>query len=205
MRKEKYRAFMHGKVIHMDDTQIVELFWERKEEAIQAVSEKYAHFCLGIAWNILKNKEDAEECVNDTWLAVWKYIPPKRPAILTGFLGKITRGYAIDLLRKKYAAKRCDLHTDSLELLRETKDLDKAVNISVEDSVQEKELLQIINLFLQNSKRKDRDIFIRRYWYMDTLEEIAARHGCSVSAVKSNLFRMRKRLQKQLVQERYLV
>ena len=189
----------------MDDIQIVELFWNRNEAALQEVAYKYERFCSGIAWNILKNAEDVEECVNDTWLAAWKAIPPKRPAILPGFLGKITRGFAIDMLRKKYAARRCDIHTDSLELIKETEKLDKIVADSVEDIIQRKELVRIINIFLKNSQEKDRDIFIRRYWYMDSIEEIAKRHGISASAVKSNLFRTRKRLNKVLIKEKYIV
>lgn len=187
----------------MEDKQIIELFWDRNEAALREVSDKYGRFCFGIAWNILNDREDAEECVNDTWMSAWKSIPPNRPAILTGFLGKITRSCAIDRLRKKYALKRCDLHTSSLDLLKETKELDQAITFSIEDKMQEKELIHIINLFLQNSSAKDRDFFIRRYWFMDSLEDIAARHGCSVSAVKSGLFRMRKRLKKKLIQERY--
>ena len=94
----------------MEDTYIIDLFWRRDENAIQLVDKKYNSTCYSIAWKILMNREDSEECVNDTWFAAWRYIPPKRPPKLVAFLGKITRGFAIDMLRKKHAAKRMDMH-----------------------------------------------------------------------------------------------
>lgn len=94
----------------MDDIYIINLFWNRDENAIKLVDEKYRPTCYSIAWRILSNREDSEECVGDTWFAAWRYIPPKKPPRLIAFLGKITRGFAIDMLRKKYAAKRVDMH-----------------------------------------------------------------------------------------------
>lgn len=84
----------------MEDNYIIDLFWSRDENAIQLVDKKYRSTCYSIAWKILMNREDSEECVNDTWFAAWRYIPPKRPPRLVAFLGKITRGFAIDMLRK---------------------------------------------------------------------------------------------------------
>lgn len=188
----------------MEDTKIVDLFWNRDEAALEKASSKYTLFCFHIAWNILMNREDSEECVNDTWFAAWRYIPPKKPAILSIFLGKITRGFAIDKLRKKYASKRTDMHMTSLNILEETQMLNQALESPLEDHIQEQELLQIINEFLYHLKEKDQDIFIRRYWYMDSIEEIAKRHHNSVSSIKSNLFRTRKKLRKKLMEERYL-
>ena len=86
----------------MKDVRIIELFWQRDETALTEVENKYANYCFAIAWKILMNREDSEECVNDTWLAAWNTIPPKRPSILPSFLGRITRNFAIDTLRKKY-------------------------------------------------------------------------------------------------------
>ena len=86
----------------MEDEKIIELFWQRDETALTEVENKYANYCFAIAWKILMNREDSEECVNDTWLAAWNTIPPKRPSILPSFLGRITRNFAIDTLRKKY-------------------------------------------------------------------------------------------------------
>ena len=94
----------------MEDTHIINLFLERSEDAIRQVEVKYEKFCFKIAWNILYNTEDSEECVNDTWLITWNKIPPKTPAKLSAFLGKITRNLALDNFRKKNASKRADTH-----------------------------------------------------------------------------------------------
>lgn len=183
----------------MDDTQIIDLFFDRDEKAIQELGEKYGAYCYKIAWNVLNNKEDSEECVNDTWLSAWTYIPPKRPAVLSSFVGKITRGLAIDCLRKKYAAKRMDLHTVSIE--REVEEIDGLIRDTVHDAAAEKELVQTINQFLQKLPGADRDIFLRRYWYLDAERDIAKRHGKSVNAIKMNLYRSRKKLYKVLKAE----
>lgn len=97
----------------MEDTYIIELFWSRDESAIQLVDKKYNSTCYSIAWKLLMNREDSEECVNDTWFAAWRYIPPKRPPKLVAFLGKITRGFAIDMLRKnmRQNGQTCILQT----------------------------------------------------------------------------------------------
>ena len=94
----------------MEDTHIINLFLERSEDAIRQVEVKYEKFCFKIAWNILYNTEDSEECVNDTWLITWNKIPPKTPTKLSAFLGKITRNLALDNFRKKNASKRADTH-----------------------------------------------------------------------------------------------
>ena len=94
----------------MEDAVIINLYFDRSEKAIQATEEKYSRYCFSIAWNILYDKEDSDECVNDTWLAAWSSIPPRKPAILSAFLGKITRNLAIDCFRRKKAAKRSTEH-----------------------------------------------------------------------------------------------
>lgn len=190
----------------MEDTQIIELFWDRDETALNEIGQKYGHFCFNIAWKILANKEDSEECVNDTWFAAWRYIPPKRPTILSSFLGKITRNFAIDNLRKKYAAKRMDLHMTNtmVDITQEVKALNQQITYSLDKHIEEKELVQLINTFLQELKDKDRDIFLRRYWHMDSIAEISKRHGESESSIKSNLFRTRNKLKKELKKEGYL-
>ena len=101
----------------MEDTVIINLYFDRSEKAIQATEEKYSKYCFSIAWNVLYDKEDSDECVNDTWLAAWSSIPPRKPAILSAFLGKITRNLAIDCFRRKKAAKRSTEHI--LELCKE--------------------------------------------------------------------------------------
>ncbi len=110
----------------MKDAQIIELFWQRDETALTEVENKYANYCFAIAWKILMSREDSEECVNDTWLAAWNTIPPKRPSILSSFLGRITRNFAISNLRKKYAAKRPDMHMTNMDnILREVEVLNQ--------------------------------------------------------------------------------
>lgn len=187
----------------MNDQQIIELFFQRDETAIRELEQKYQPYCFKIAWNILKNREDSEECVNDTWLSAWSYIPPKKPAILPAFIGKITRGLAIDSLRRKSAAKRADLHMVSID--QETGEIDRILAASMDDILAERELARLINRFLRGLSAEDRDIFLRRYWYLDTEADIAARHGRTVAAVKMNLYRTRKRLYKVLAAERSMV
>lgn len=152
----------------MNDDEIISLFEARKEYGIQALSEKYHAYCYKIDWNLLTNNEDTEECLNDTWFTVWSLIPPKRPAVLSHFCGKITRNLSIDRLRKKYAYRRPDAHQTDI---------------------------------LGEMDAKDRDIFVRRYWFLDSVSAISKRHGMSVGSVKMNLYRSRKKLLKVLKKE----
>ena len=189
----------------MKDARIIELFWQRDETALTEVENKYANYCFAIAWKILMNREDSEECVNDTWLAAWNTIPPKRPSILSSFLGRITRNFAISNLRKKYAAKRPDMHMTNMDnILREVEVLNQQAAHSLEHTESEEELVRLLNGFLETLKERDRDIFLRRYWHMDSMAELAKRHYLSESAVKANLFRTRKKLEKVMRKEKYL-
>lgn len=181
----------------MKDTEIIDLFWNRDESAIQELSEKYYGYCYKIAWNLLKCREDTEECLNDTWFAAWKRIPPHRPDTLSVFVGKITRGFAIDTFRKKNAAKRAEFHRqDVCDEMDELK-----FSYTVEEQMAEKELVKEIEKFLWKLKEADRDIFIRRYWYLDSVKEIAKRHGVTEGCIKTNLCRNRKKLYSILKQE----
>lgn len=183
----------------MEDEQIVDWFWDKKEDAIDAVSRKYGGYCHQIAWNILTNEEDCEECLNDTWLAAWSCIPPQRPRSLPAFLGKITRSLAIDRLRKKCAAKRADAHLISFS--DEIGGLGDTLADLYEQKVRRQELQSLINRFLQRLSEADQDIFVRRYWYLDQIQAIALRHGVSQSKVKSSLHRSRKKLKRMLLEE----
>lgn len=176
----------------MEDTVIINLYFDRSEKAIQATEEKYSRYCFSIAWNVLYDKEDSDECVNDTWLATWNSIPPRKPAILSAFLGKITRNLVIDCFRRKKAAKRSTEHI--LELCKELEEIEDLTAYSLNDEIQRKEILEILEKFLESLKKGDCDIFIRRYWYMDSISEISARHGISESRIKSSLYRSRKKL-----------
>ena len=177
---------------NMEDAAIIRLYQARSEEAIRETELKYEKFCFGIAWNILYNKEDSEECVNDTWLITWNEIPPKVPVIFSAFLGKITRNRAIDCFRRKSAGKRADRHM--ADICGELEQLEDNLKYSLEDEMKRKEILCVLDAFLQRLKAGDRDIFVRRYWYMDSIKRIAERHGISESRVKSSLFRSRKKL-----------
>lgn len=186
----------------MEDAQIVELFWKREEKAIELTEQKYHRFCFKIAWNLLSSREDSEECVNDTWFAAWRCIPPKRPSKLQVFLGRITRGLAIDMLRKKYAGKRPDMHLVPIE--EETAALNKASIYCLDENMALSELTEIINGFLGTLSQRDRDIFIHRYWLIEPVKEIAQRHSLRENAVKQILFRLRKKLEKRLREEGHL-
>lgn len=182
----------------MNDSSIVELFWDRNETAIRELSDKYTPYCFKIAWNILFNREDAEECLNDTWLSAWSCIPPKRPAVLSTFVGRITRGFAIDRYRKRYAGKRPDTHM--AHITGEAEQLN--FSYTLDEHMEKEQFIHILNQFLRKLTETERDIFVRRYWYMDSVKDIAKRHGISVSCVKSRLYRNRKRLFKLLEEER---
>ena len=125
-------------------------------------------------------------------MAAWSSIPPRKPAILSAFLGKITRNLAIDCFRRKKAAKRSTEHI--LELCKELEEIEDVTAYSLNDEIQRKEILEILEKFLESLKKGDCDIFIRRYWYMDSISEISARHGISESRIKSSLYRSRKKL-----------
>lgn len=181
----------------MKDTEIIDLFWKRDESAIQELKDKYSGYCYKIAWNLLGNREDTEECLNDTWFAAWRRMPPHRPAVLPAFVGKITRGLAIDSFRKRQAAKRGTPHRD--DVCGETEGLN--FSYTVDEQMAEKELVKVIEEFLLKLREADRDIFIRRYWYLDSIKEIAKRHGVTEGCVKTNLCRNRKKLYRLLKQE----
>ena len=172
----------------MDDEQIVELYWNRKETAIVETSRKYSRLCRTIAMNILGNLPDAEECENDTYLALWNAIPSTRPNSFSAFLSTVVRNKAFDQYkRKKRRSRECELIVSELE--------ECAFYIpSVEDSFEEKQLYQYINDFLREQKKDPRVIFVRRYWYADSIASIATRMGYTEGKVKTVLFRTRRRL-----------
>ena len=143
----------------MDDAQIINLYFARNENAIVETKNKYQNMCYIVAYNILYSREDSEECVNDTWFAAWRYIPPQRPPKLVAFLGKITRGFAIDMLRKKHAAKRMDMHIANIT--EEVESLNTARTHILDEHMEAEELIEIINRFLGGLSDRDRDILSR--------------------------------------------
>ena len=143
----------------MEDEKIVQLIWDRNENGIYELSEKYDRYCFCISERIVHDEEDAKECVNDTWFAAWRYIPPQRPPKLVAFLGKITRGFAIDMLRKKHAAKRMDMHIANIT--EEVESLNTARTHILDEHMEAEELIEIINRFLDGLSDRDRDILSR--------------------------------------------
>lgn len=182
----------------MDDKSIIDLYLDRSENAISETSEKYGKYCFSIAFNILSDKEDSEESVNDTYLAAWNNIPPRVPSILSTFLGKITRNISLNRWKSRRAYKRgageVPLALDELEECISTGE-------SAEDTFERKELLRSINRFLAGLTDTERNIFVCRYFYLDPIQNIAERFGFSESKVTSMLHRIRGRLRKHLEKE----
>lgn len=179
----------------MEDKQIVDLYFRRSEQAISETDTKYGPYCYSIAYNILTNREDSEESVSDTYLAAWNAIPPRRPAILATFLGKITRHLSIDRWRSRNAYKR-----GGGEMVLALEELDDCVTgqASAENQYLRKELAVFLNRFLEDLPETERSVFLCRYWYLDGISDIAAHFDFSESKVKSMLSRTRGRLRREL-------
>lgn len=182
----------------MDDNGIIGLYWERSERAITETANKYNGYCYSIAYNILANKEDSEESVSDTWLTAWNVIPPRRPSVLTAFLGKITRHISIDRWRVRTAQKR-----GGGEVAVALDELGECVSggLTPEQAVERKELVTSFNRFLDTLSETERSVFLCRYWYLDTVPAIAVNFGFSKSKVTSMLHRTRKKLRVHLEKE----
>lgn len=184
----------------MDDNRIIQLYWDRNDQAIHATFQKYGYYCKAIARNILNNEEDAEECVNDAYLNAWYAIPPHWPEQLATFLGKITRNLSFNKYRHNHAEKRgggeMALVLDELADCVSDKD-------TVEQLIDFQELKNAINLFVRGLPSKKRSIFIRRYWYADSVSEIARDHGISQGSVSKILERTRKQLKTYLTERGY--
>lgn len=174
----------------MDDAQLVELFFRRSEEAVRALAEMYGGVCRRLSVNILKNDQDAEECVNDAYLAVWNAVPPARPLPLLPYLCRIVRNLSIERYRKRHAAKRDDSLAQSWEELEPF--LPSAD--SPEAQMDARELTRLINGYLERLTPRDRLLFMRRYWFFDSYPEIALVCGLSEKNVSVRLTRLRKKL-----------
>ena len=184
-----------------DDQKIIELYVGRSEQALSETAGKYGRYCLSIAYGILRSHEDAQECVSDAYLTAWNAIPPRRPNDLGTYLGKITRNLSIDRLRTRSREKRGGGEVPlALEELEEV----VAGSDSPENEAVRKELIASLNRFLSELTRQERYVFVRRYWYLDSLADIAKNTGFSGSKVASMLYRLRGRLKKQLIKEELL-
>ena len=179
----------------MEDAKIIRMFFERKEEGIKELERKYKRYCQTIAHNILSSKEDAEECVNDTYLAVWNSIPPNRPNSLMADLGKITRNLALDKREKQKAAKREAKAHILIEEIAE-------VFVNEQDALTDEiALREAINKFLKQLPKEKRILFMRRYFFFDSVKEIAKAEKVSESQIKTALFRIRLELKDYLLEE----
>jgi len=179
----------------LEDTKIIQMYWDRDEAAIVATAEKYGNYCRSIANNILGNNEDAEECVNDTYLRVWNSIPPHSPNVLSAYLGRVTRNLALNKYSQKFAGKR-----GGGEIPIVLDELTEIVSCTenVEQEIDNKELVDAINMFLDTLTPKQRIIFVSRYWYTDSITEIAACQGMKKGTVSMTLNRIRNKLQNYL-------
>lgn len=185
----------------MEDSLIVELYFARDEGAIRETESKYGGYCYAIAYNVLANQQDAEESVSDTYLTAWNSIPPQRPSLLGAFLGKITRHIAIDHWRKNSAFKRTG---GELPVALEELDEVAGHEQNPETVVSLAEVTASINRFLSTLPETERSVFLCRYWYLDSVTEIAAKSGFPASKVSSLLHRIRGKLKKQLAKEGFL-
>ncbi len=180
----------------MEDREIIELYFKRDEQAISQTAAKYGKLCHNIAQRIVGDKQDAEECVNDTYLGAWQAIPPKRPESLCAFVVRIARNLAIDRLKYRSAGKRNSDVLLSLDELEEI--IPDAEGFS---QIDDRELGKWISEFLYLEKEEVRRIFIRKYWYFDSISELAEKFGHSESKIKSILFRTRNRLKDHLAEK----
>lgn len=182
----------------MEDSGIIELFFARSEQAITALAEKYGKFCFKIAMNILSDKEDSEECVNDTYFRVWNAVPPDRPDALGGYVGRITRNLAVSLYRTKHRQKRGG---GTAELVLE--ELEEVIGGSgrTDKEAEERELTAAVNAFLAGREKNARVIFLMRYFALYPIDEIAQRTGQTTGKIKYSLKKTRRDLKKFLERE----
>ena len=182
----------------MDDKSIVDLYFSRNQDAIAQTDKKYGRYCYSIAYNILTNKEDAEESVSDTYMTAWRAIPPRRPSVLSTFLGKITRHISIDRWRERVATKRGGGEVPLA--LEELNDCISGMQ-DVEMEYERKEILNAYLKFLDALPATERRVFLCRYWYVESIETIADKFDFSESKVKTMLHRTRAKLRKQFAKE----
>lgn len=182
----------------MTDSQIIDLYWQRNEEAIKETDRKFGKYCSRIAFNILENREDSEECVNSTYWKAWNTIPPHRPQMLATFLGKITRNLALNIFEKNNAQKR-----GKGQVMLALEELEACIPdpCSEPPSLEKAELAKALNTFLAGLTDEKRKILVSRYWGLTSVKEIAAMYGLTEGKVKTVLRRTREQLKIFLEQE----
>jgi len=186
----------------LNDTEILDLYFAREQQALEETQKKYGHYCYSIAFRILHDQEDSDECVNDTWLKAWNSIPPNRPEHFNLFLGTITRNLSFDRWKKKKAKKRGE--GEMFLVIDELAECIPAVG-STEEAVEAAELRRLINEFLKTLPEKECNVFLRRYWYSEECQAIADRYGMKLNSVKTSLFRVRGKLKSYLEKQGIVV
>ena len=181
----------------MDDQAIISLYWSRDQGAVTESQRKYGSLCLRLSENILASREDAEECVSDTWLRAWDTMPPQRPGSLRAYLSRICRNLSLDRWRARRARKR----GEGLEvLLSELEDCVPA-SPSAEAAAESHEITRCIDTWLAGLEQTDRTVFLRRYWFGASVKELAAQEGCAAQKMTQRLYRLRQSLRNALEKE----
>ncbi len=201
MQPDLKKSYLYGEGTEMtprketpvDDREIIELYFERNESAISETDKKYGKLCRKIANKIIGDEHDSDECVNDTYLGVWNAIPPEKPNSLCAFVARIARNLAINRLKYRAAAKRNSGITVSLSELEEI-----ISDTSTLDNIEDMELGGWISDFLYMQDEETRNIFVRKYWFFDSVEELSLQYGYTESKIKSILFRTRNKLRMHL-------
>ena len=185
----------------MNDERIIELFFERSEQAIKELDDKYGRVCHSVSYNILNNRADAEECVNDAYWGTWNVIPPAKPNPLCAFVCKIVRNISLKRYEYNTAAKRNSVYDVAMEELENC----LASAKTVEEEIAERELTKMIESFLDSLSKENRVIFLRRYWFSDTYSDIAKQVGLTEKNVSVRLTRIRKKLREYLLEREVLL
>lgn len=182
----------------MEDGKIIDLYWARSQQAIVESQAKYGSYCHTIARRILEQEEDAEECVNDTWLRAWNAMPPQRPGFLSAFFGKLIRNLSLDRWRRARAAKRGGSQVEIA--LHELEDC-LPDRHAPDEALEARETAAIISAFLRRQTENDRKLFIRRYFHLEPLSQLEAEFSMTEGQIKSKLHRLRKKLKAELERE----
>lgn len=180
----------------MNDLSIIELYFARDEEAIKQTDIKYGKLCHSIAYNVLNNNEDSEECVNDTYIGVWNAIPPTRPNNLMAFVCKITRNLSLKRFEVQTRQKRSQEMLVSIEEL-----VDILPDENIASSVSDEDIGKVISRFLRNEKDEIRNVFVRKYYFFDSISDIALRYSFTESKVKNMLYHTRTKLKDYMMKE----
>lgn len=181
----------------MEDSKIIELFFDRSEEAITELSKKYGQVCKSVAENILNNQLDSEECVNDAFLAVWNTIPPQKPEHLLSYVCRIVRNLAVKKYHANTAQKRNSIYDVAIDEIKEC----FPSSALVEDEIESSDTAKAIDCFLESMDKQSRILFVRRYYYSDSIEDLAGLFRTSKHNISVRLSRIRKNLKKYLIKE----